>query len=292
MGNILYAYIIVRTTITITETIHAFAVCECLLVGIHRQGRKLLALSDLDGHFLFEAYKEGLPLQELSAAETLQLLQPNPLLAAAMGADEGVQSYRQAANRLAAALSAAHTSSNEHHAAGAGAPVADSDAAACAADVAAPAAATSAPASAGASTAETGTFSVADTAPAGASVAAHASETAAVPVAAAATTADLRRPPVPCEGEKTCTSDSHLSKHSLVASTSQNSPDSFCGRENGDQIPHERVSGGSLMTAVGPLVGHRPVWEDKGPLRASCELMYRSLLGWYAMQCNRLKYQK
>ena len=58
------------------------------------------------------------------------------------------------------------------------------------------------------------------------------------------------------------------------------------GAEEGGLL--EGDSGGA------PLVGGAPppVWEENEPLRASCELMYRSLVGLYAMQSSRLKYEK
>lgn len=35
-----------------------------------------------------------------------------------------------------------------------------------------------------------------------------------------------------------------------------------------------------------------PPWTEVRPLRASCELMYRSLLGMYTMQASRLKFER
>lgn len=55
-----------------------------------RSTQKLLLLTDLDGHFLHECHKDGIPLHEASASYSIQMLKHNDLYSAALGGDATV----------------------------------------------------------------------------------------------------------------------------------------------------------------------------------------------------------
>lgn len=55
-----------------------------------RSAQKILLLTDLDGHFLHECYKDGIPLVEASALFSIQMLKRNDLYSAALGGDASV----------------------------------------------------------------------------------------------------------------------------------------------------------------------------------------------------------
>lgn len=189
-------------------------------LAVRRLARKLLALSDLDGHFLYECYKECIPLHEASAAEALPLLRPNGFFAAALGGSAEAVAYRSAFARQS-------LHAPQPHAGHAGIPL----------DIS-----------------RTGANGAATppTMPAteeGASIQPHA----------------LHVTPTGC--------------HDLKVQ------DELVTRETTEAKPgatHQGVADAAVPS----------VWVEARPLRASCELMYRSLLGMYAMQSTRLKFER
>lgn len=186
-----------------------------------RLARRLLALSDLDGHFLYECYKERIPLHETSAATSLPLLRPNKLFAAALGGAAEAIAYRSAVQWQA------------------------SD----------------------------GRQPQAGTAGSQPAVAANVAEAAGTLKEREATITG--HPAI--RGPSSRVRDVKEERELLATSTSENETVSFQKK--------------SPFTAWSPLPAPR-AWLEARPLRASCELMYRSLLGTYALQATRLKYER
>ena len=194
----------------------------CTWFCFFRFSRKLLALSDLDGHFLYECYKEHIPLHEASATEALPLLQPNSFFAAALGGSATIVAYLRAAERR-----------SPRELKSQGWPEASPNV--------------------------------------GFTVAEDASQARA-------------------EGDETGSPEvpASLETHSGTACTKVKDLTIVCETTEPNQISEKldtaRRRWGSSCVA--------PVWVETPPLRASCELMYRSLLGIYAMQSARLKYER
>ncbi|XP_026190219.1 uncharacterized protein LOC34618033 [Cyclospora cayetanensis] len=180
--------------------------------------RKLLALSDLDGHFLFECYKQQIHLQEADAQTTLCLLKPSAVFAAALGERAGAVSYRAAAKR--------YQDDSQR-------------------------------------------------------------------------TLGVHRPQTP---EDSVEQDKE-EETGLCGLLPEYYPAQFCQKhvandENGvpqpSLLPLSLASAGieSAEASRSPVCSIPTTWEAAVPLRASCELMYRSLLGLYALQASRLKYER
>ncbi|PFH34434.1 hypothetical protein BESB_064650 [Besnoitia besnoiti] len=209
------------------------------------KGRSLLLLHDLEAHFLYECFQEGINLSELHPRTALSLLQRNPALAAILGQPlEMKTTPREDRGKLRGDGEKKGRRRRERGGFG----ERDTDAEASAATCDEP---TNAPLS--------GAFS--SPADSSSSVSSAASPRRATSFSSAAGEAE--------------------------ASAQESAPRDRSDRgENGDlsvRLPALSI----------PAVPFSPAWWSELPwLRASADLFYRSLLGLYAMQSRRLKFEK
>ncbi|KAL8271060.1 hypothetical protein Esti_005045 [Eimeria stiedai] len=194
-----------------------------------RLARKLLLLSDLDGHFLYESYKGRLPLREAPAATALPLLRFNSLFAAALGGSAEAVARRAAQGPL-----------------GLEGPLCPQQDKAQPGTHAAP--------------------NCADLAGDSLGVLGDAEEMTSVSTNSSEASADS------CFG--------------VQSATRVFAGDSLAARS---RKPDENRELHSMHPSC-PV--NSCAWFEVKPLHASCELMYRSLLGMYAMQASRLKFER
>ncbi|KAL8436911.1 hypothetical protein Efla_002109 [Eimeria flavescens] len=184
-----------------------------------RSARRLLLLSDLDGHFLFECKKEEIPLSETPAATALPLLQPSGLFAAALGGRAETVAKGAAARRLQSVKQQAERAAQEEE-------------------------------------------------------------------AEAAADREGR------EGEKPllCFSPDEGMLAAASGACEEAARTERLIEAGGIESATSRSVAACERSGL-PTARHQ-AWLEVTPLRASCELMYRSLLGMYAMQSTRLKYER
>ncbi|KAL8429672.1 hypothetical protein ACSSS7_006447 [Eimeria intestinalis] len=202
-----------------------------------RLARKLLLLSDLDGHFLYESYKAMLPLHEAPASTALPLLRFNGLFAAALGGSAGAVACRAAQQQQGPLEGPLEGPSSRHHEEAEGGKT-----------QASPNCADAVGDSRG-------------------GVSRNAGETLNVSAHSPDASAES------CWGVQTANDISV--DDSLTA---------------GSTRPVENKQLIRCMHLSSPV--DSGAWYEVKPLRASCELMYRSLLGMYAMQASRLKFER